>query len=89
MISYYLQEQQQHRCGLVQLAYSSDGSYLFTAGCDGGLCVYDVSQVYQPVKFLSAGVKDIRVGQPGTGPSSLTPFLSANYREIFPYRLQS
>lgn len=59
--TYMQQEHQQHRAALVQLAYSPDGTKLFTGGADGGLCVYDVVQIYQPVKFLSAGVRDIKV----------------------------
>jgi hypothetical protein len=46
----------------VQALYSPDGARLYTAGADGGLCVYDVAQVYMPVKFLSAGQRDLKVG---------------------------
>ena len=43
------------------MVYSADGTRLYTGGADGGLCVYDVPQVYQPTKFLSGGVKDLKV----------------------------
>ncbi|GFH23849.1 uncharacterized protein HaLaN_21537 [Haematococcus lacustris] len=56
-----LQEHLQHRAEVLQVAYSPDGSRLYSAGADGGLCVFDVAQVYAPIKFLSAGKRDVRV----------------------------
>ena len=44
-----------------QVLFSPDGAWLYSAGVDGGLCVYDVVQVYNPVKFLPAGGKGIKV----------------------------
>jgi hypothetical protein len=61
VISLPLQEHLQHKAEVVQALYSPDGARLYTAGADGGLCVYDVAQVYMPVKFLSAGQRDLRV----------------------------
>ncbi|KAL6762256.1 WD40-repeat-containing domain protein, partial [Haematococcus lacustris] len=54
-------EHLQHRAEVLQVAYSPDGSRLYSAGADGGLCVFDVAQVYAPIKFLSAGKRDVRV----------------------------
>ncbi|KAJ9518454.1 hypothetical protein QJQ45_018495, partial [Haematococcus lacustris] len=56
-----VQEHLQHRAEVLQVAYSPDGSRLYSAGADGGLCVFDVAQVYAPIKFLSAGKRDVRV----------------------------
>lgn len=56
-----VQEHMQHKAAVVQISYSSDGVRLYTGGADGGLCVYDVAQVYLPTKFLAAGVRDLKV----------------------------
>ena len=40
-----MQEHKQHQSEVLQVLYSTDGARLFTAGADGGLCVYDVAQV--------------------------------------------
>ena len=55
------QEHKQHRGPVSQVLFSPDGAWLYSAGVDGGLCVYDVVQVYNPVKFLPAGGKGIKV----------------------------
>ena len=92
------QEHKQHRGTVLQVLFSPNGSWLYSAGADGGLCVYDVVQVwvgggrgavqiqsitccslsrhtilshdiplhtdvqvYNPVKFLPAGGKGIKV----------------------------
>eukprot|EP00955_Chlamydomonas_euryale_P104734 365590-Chlamydomonas_euryale.AAC.5 len=46
---------------VTELCYSPDGRWLFSAGKDANLCVYDVASCYAPVKFLSAGSKMPRV----------------------------
>lgn len=56
-----VQEHAQHRGPLVELVYSPCGTRLHSGAMDGTLVVYDVLQVYAPVKFLSAGVRDIKV----------------------------
>lgn len=49
-----LQEHPQHRYPVVAVQYTLDGSQLLSLGEDGGLCVYDVTQIYLPVKMLAA-----------------------------------
>lgn len=56
-----LQEHQQHRGAVSKVLFTPEGDRLLSCGADGGLCVYDVVQIYAPVKFLSAGVKDLKV----------------------------
>ena len=48
-----LQEHRQHRAAVEQVMFSADGERLFTAGGDGSICVYDVAQIYLPVKMLA------------------------------------
>lgn len=56
-----IQDHKQHRSSVLQVAFSPDGAWFYSAGEDGGLCVYDVAQVYTPVKFLPAGGKGTKV----------------------------
>ena len=56
-----LQEHLQHRGDVVEVLYSPDGLWLYSAGADGVLSVYDVQQVYTPVKCLAAGAKNVKV----------------------------
>ncbi|GAX72875.1 hypothetical protein CEUSTIGMA_g330.t1 [Chlamydomonas eustigma] len=56
-----VQEHKQHRGRISQVLFSTDGNWLYSAGYDGGLCVYDVIQVYNPVKFLPAGSRGIKI----------------------------
>ncbi|KAG1677552.1 hypothetical protein FOA52_014450 [Chlamydomonas sp. UWO 241] len=56
-----VKEHSQHKGEVTQLLYSPDGWWLYSAGNDGGLCVYDVAQVYAPIKFLSAGGKHAKM----------------------------
>eukprot|EP00798_Chlamydomonas_sp_ICE-L_P014445 gene14445-20453_t len=55
-----VQELKQHRAPVSQVLYGTDGAYLYSSGFDGGLCVYDVAAIYQPVKFLSSGAPNLK-----------------------------
>lgn len=67
LVSTPAQEHQQHRGAVLEIAYSPDGTWLYSAGEDGGLCVYDVVQSYRPTKYLSVGAKGIKVWGGGAG----------------------
>lgn len=55
------QDHLQHRAEVTQIVFAPDGTRMYSGGADGGLCVYDVTQVYQPTKFLPSGARDLRV----------------------------
>ncbi|GLI66011.1 hypothetical protein VaNZ11_009714 [Volvox africanus] len=56
-----IQEQQQHRAPVAELAFTPAGDRLFSGGMDGALVMYDVQRLYAPTQYLSAGVRNIKV----------------------------
>lgn len=53
-----LEEFQQHKGPVTCVAFSMDGSLLYSAGADGNLCVYDALQGYTPMKLISSDLPD-------------------------------
>ncbi|GIL93850.1 hypothetical protein Vretimale_214 [Volvox reticuliferus] len=56
-----IQEQQQHRAAVAELAFTPAGDRLFSGGMDGALVMYDVPRLYAPTQYLSAGVRNMKV----------------------------
>jgi WD40 repeat protein len=48
-----LHEYRQHQGRVMALAFSPDGSRLFSAATDGHFCVYDAPRNYQPIKTVA------------------------------------
>lgn len=72
-----IQELRQHRGSVEQCGFTPDGTLLLTCGSEGNLCVYDTTQNYLPVKYLSTNTAGrgaaMAIAQDGTLLAALGP----------------
>ena len=51
-----IQEHKQHAQDILKVMFHPQGSFMYTGGSEGTICVYDVQQNYMPMKYLTTSV---------------------------------
>ncbi|XRB08526.1 centriole proteome protein [Pycnococcus provasolii] len=82
-----IQELRQHRGAVEQVAFTPDGTLLLTFGSEGNLCVYDTTQSYLPIKYLSTNTAGRGAAMAVSNDGTLLAALGPNATSVLLFHL--